>query len=98
MYNYKPEYFNKILETGSITEAARQLYISQSALSQYVISLEKHLGTKLFDRSTTPISLTYEGRLFLKMLQEIIEAEANLKHSLEDIRNACSGEIRILFL
>ena len=95
MYNYKPEYFNKILETGSITEAARQLYISQSALSQYVISLEKHLGTKLFDRSTTPISLTYEGRLFLKMLQEIIEAEANLKHSLEDIRNACSGEIRI---
>ena len=95
MYNYKPEYFNKILETGSITEAARQLYISQSALSQYVISLEKHLGTKLFDRNTTPISLTYEGRLFQKMLQEIMEAETNLTHSLEDIRNARSGEIRI---
>ena len=59
MYNYKPEYFNKILETGSITEAARQLYISQSALSQYVISLEKHLGTKLFDRSTTPILIPH---------------------------------------
>ena len=44
------EYIVKIAETGSITRAAEQLFITQSALNQQLLKLEQQLGIKLFVR------------------------------------------------
>ena len=55
------QYIATIHECGSISAAAKKLYVSQPALSQMIQSIEKEIGTKIFDRSTTPISLTYAG-------------------------------------
>ena len=56
------KYLLTLAECRNMTRAAEALYISQSALSHYVKNVEKTLGTRLFDRSTTPLSLTPAGR------------------------------------
>ena len=55
-----------IVETGSFSLAAEELYISQSSLSKQIIALEKELGVKLFDRSKRKVSLTEAGMIFHK--------------------------------
>lgn len=60
------DYFVSIVETGSFSLAARELYISQSSLSKQIIALEKELEVKLFDRSQRKIVLTKAGEIFHK--------------------------------
>ena len=55
------DYCLTIVETGNITRAAEKHYISQPSMTQYLNKLEKRLGVKLFDRSSTPLSLTKAG-------------------------------------
>ena len=60
------QYFLSVVETGSFSAAADDLYISQSSLSKQIISLEKVLDVQLFDRSKRRISLTDAGKIFYK--------------------------------
>lgn len=50
MENYEWVYFLTIAEEGSLTKAAQKLFVSQSALSQYLAKLEKRMGVKLYER------------------------------------------------
>ena len=54
-------YILKIAEIKNITKASHALHITQPALSRFVHDVEEELGTPIFDRSTTPISLTLAG-------------------------------------
>ena len=65
------EYIKAILKYGSITAASKRLYISQSALSQHIIRLEKKLGISVFDRDYKPIRLTQAGLIYKKSLEDI---------------------------
>jgi DNA-binding transcriptional LysR family regulator len=60
------QYFLSVVETGSFSAAADDLYISQSSLSKQIIALEKDLDVELFDRSKRKISLTDAGKMFHK--------------------------------
>ena len=60
------EYFISIVEAGSFSLAAEELYISQSSLSKQIMALEKGLGIKLLDRSARKIALTEAGKIFHK--------------------------------
>lgn len=60
------ENFVAVVETGSFSLAAEELYVSQSSLSKQIIALEKELEVKLFDRSKRRIALTEAGKLFYK--------------------------------
>ena len=66
-------YVAKVAECGSITEAARQLYISQPSLSSAVRELEAELGIVIFNRSARGISLTPDGSEFLSYAHQILE-------------------------
>lgn len=66
-------YVAKVAECGSITEAARQLYISQPSLSSAVRELEAELGIVIFNRSVRGISLTPDGSEFLSYARQILE-------------------------
>ena len=52
------EYIVKIAETGNITRAAEQLFVTQSALNQQLLNLENALGIKLFYRRKPTTSST----------------------------------------
>ena len=60
--------FCSVAEQGSISAAARQLYLSQSAVSQDIRSLEESLGTRLFTRMPRGVSLTSDGQTLAKSL------------------------------
>lgn len=67
------KYIIKIVECGSITEAAKQLFITQPSLSTAVKELEKELGIEIFYRTTKGISLSIDGSEFLSYARQIIE-------------------------
>ncbi len=67
------KYIIKIVECGSISEAAKQLFITQPSLSTAVKELEKELGIEIFYRSPKGISLSDDGIEFLSYARQIIE-------------------------
>ena len=89
---YKVFYY--VATTLSFSEAASQLYISQSAVSQSIKTLEKKLDQTLFIRSTKRVQLTPEGEILLRHVEPAINlikrGEANLTEA-----NANGGQIRI---
>lgn len=67
------KYIIKIVECGSITEAAKQLFITQPSLSNAVKELEKEMSIEIFSRSAKGISLTIDGTEFLSYSRQVIE-------------------------
>ncbi len=66
------ESFICICECGTITKAADHLFITQSALSQQLLHLEKELETQLFIRNGNKISLTDSGRILLSRARNML--------------------------
>ncbi len=56
------KYFVAVVDAGNFTEAAEECFISQSAISQQILSLEKELGVQLLQRSTRRFTLTEGGK------------------------------------
>ena len=81
------QYFLSIVDKGSFTEAAFDLNISQSSLSKRIISLEKELGVKLFDRSKRQISLTVEGETFQSHAQTIYSEYLAMLAEIQPVRS-----------
>ncbi|MDY4760584.1 LysR family transcriptional regulator [Streptococcus thoraltensis] len=67
------QYIIKIVETGSMNEAAKQLYITQPSLSNAVRDLESEMGITIFIRNPKGITLTKDGVEFLSYARQIIE-------------------------
>lgn len=66
------ESFVEIARLGSISKAAELLYVSQSALTQQMNGLERHLGFKVFQRTAQGVSLTRQGETFLPYALSIV--------------------------
>ena len=60
------EYILKIAEEQNITRAAEKLFMTQSALNQQLLKLEKELGTPLFYRSRTSCRPTPAGEIYIE--------------------------------
>lgn len=79
--------FFTVAQCKNISAAAKQLYISQPAISKSISKLEESLNTKLFLRSSKGVSLTAEGELLYRQLstafQAIQEGEDTLKRNEE---------------
>lgn len=88
-------YFKTIAQYGTITAAAKQLYISQPSLSQTLRQIEDEVGTPLFDRSTSPFHLTYAGERYLKAVEAMLDIETRLKEEIKSIRRDDGGRLRL---
>jgi len=80
------KYFVTIAQLGSVTAAAKQLYVSQPALSQALSLLESELGVKLFRKAGRNNELTSIGRRLLVNAQIIIDECNLMKHECEILR------------
>jgi len=67
------KYIIAIVNCGSITEAAKQLFISQPSLSNAVKDIEKETGIEIFQRSVRGITLTPDGTEFLSYARQVVE-------------------------
>lgn len=88
------EYVVVVSETLSFSEAAKQLYISQPSLSQYIKKVEKEIGAEIFTR-TTPLRLTYEGEVFVRYAKMVLDEEKHLETIMSDISNNELGALKI---
>lgn len=79
--------FYTVANTGNISKAAKELYISQPAISKSIQKLEESLGCRLFSRSSRGVLLTDEGRLLYDHVRSAFETltlgEEKLKRSIE---------------
>lgn len=73
------QYIIKIVECGSMNEAAKQLFITQPSLSNAVKELEQEMGITIFIRNSKGITLTKDGVEFLSYARQIIEQTALLE-------------------
>ena len=89
------QYAIQLSEVLNFSQVADQLGISQPALSKQIISLEQELGVRLFDRSTTPMTLTAAGIHFVREARELLYREDQLKRSMEDFRTGERGRLVI---
>lgn len=75
------QYVQEIVRCRSMTKAAENLYLSQSALSQYMKRLESTLGVPLFRKEGSRLQLTQKGEIFLREGTSILNAYENMiKH------------------
>lgn len=86
--------FYQVASTMSFSEASRQLYISQSAVSQSIKSLEKKLGHSLFNRSTKRISLTPEGEMLYRHITPAIHMIQSAEEQIME-KHSLNGQLRI---
>lgn len=89
------QYVKTIAECGSITAAAKKLFVSQPSLSQMLRQLEQETGLPIFDRSTSPMRLTYAGEKYLHAAERILAANAELDSQLREIRHEHAGRLRL---
>ena len=78
--------FYAVANAGNISKAAKELYISQPAISKSIQKLEENIGVKLFDRSSRGVTLTLEGEVLYTYVKSAFETlaigEDKLRHSI----------------
>jgi DNA-binding transcriptional LysR family regulator len=87
--------FYHVANTLSFSEASKQLYISQSAVSQSVKVLEKKLGMSLFIRSTKRVQLTPEGEILLRHIEPAMNLIRQGENQLLEANSLNGGQLRI---
>ncbi len=87
-------YITAVADCGSITAAAKKLYISQPSLSCIVAKVEQDVGVKLFNRKNYPLTLTYAGEKYVETARKILALGSNLRRELLDIGEGVKGRIR----
>ena len=89
------QYVIALSEDLNFSVVAEKLGITQPALSKQVLSLEKELDVKLFDRNNIPMTLTAAGEHFVAEAKKIIYREDQLLHSMEDYKSGKLGKLEI---
>lgn len=91
------EYIIKIAEENNITHAAEKLFITQSALNQQLLKLEKELGTPLFYRSRTDWRPTPAGEVYLEAAKRILLIKQEAYSKIYDMTQAQKGSLSVGF-
>lgn len=89
------QYAVLLAQVRNFSQVAEQLNISQPALSKQILSLEKDLGLKLFDRNTSPLTLTPAGEFFVREARELLYKEDQLLRAMERFRSGENGHLVI---
>lgn len=87
--------FRDIAQTRNLTRAAETNGITPSAASQHLNEVEKTLGARLLDRSTRPLSLTPEGRLYSEFCRDVLRRHEEFLVALGQLRTDVEGTVRV---
>ena len=87
--------FYEVAKAGNISKAAKELYISQPAISKAISKLEDSLGLSLFTRSSRGVQLTSEGEILFEHTREAFDALDRGEQELKRIQEFDIGHLRI---
>lgn len=89
------KYFVGVAEAGSISEASRRFYLSQSAISQQIKALEDELATTLFIRTSHHLSLTESGEMLLPLARQVVRSVNDCTERMADLNDMLCGELSV---
>lgn len=89
------QYAIELYNSLNFSAVAERLGISQPALSKQIAALESDLGVKLFDRNTTPITVTPAGEHFFCEAKKLLYEEDQLLRSMEEFKSGKRGSLSI---
>lgn len=87
--------FNEAASTLSFSLAARNLFISQSAVSQAIHVLEKELNTQLFIRQSKGVILTQEGQMLYQKISQALSLITSAENQIGNLHELTKGELTI---
>ncbi len=93
--DFRLKTFKKVAEKLSFTQAAKELFITQPAVTKHINKLEEEFGVKLFHRKGNRIALTEAGRTMLKYVREIEDAYNRMDFALSALRHQRKGKLKI---
>lgn len=89
-------YVEAVADHGSIQAAARAIQIAASAIDRQIKLIEARLGTQLFDRQTTGMTLTSAGEMFVLMARRWQEDETQLLSEVRQMQGVDFGHVRLV--
>ena len=89
------EYILCVYKERSFSKAAEKLHISQPSLSATVKKIEEKAGSPIFDRKTTPVSLTAFGVEYIRGVQQICGIQERIQNIAYELDNLQSGNLSI---
>ncbi|EKF42474.1 LysR family transcriptional regulator [Nitratireductor indicus] len=87
--------FVRVVELGNLSAAGRDMRLSPAVASNRVKELEKHLGVRLFNRTTRQLTPTEQGRAFYEGARKVLEAVDEAEASVAALSGQPRGTIRV---
>jgi DNA-binding transcriptional LysR family regulator len=87
--------FVRVVELGNLSAAGRDMRISPAVASNRIKELEKHLGVRLFNRTTRQLMPTEQGRVFYEHAVAVLEAVAEAEAAVSALSGQPRGTIRV---
>ena len=88
---YHLRYFLSVAQTGSFSQAAREMHVTQPTVSSGIAELEKTMGVRLFNRGGKRVALTMEGRTLVNYAMQIQDLVEEVEDHLQR-RDVLPGE------
>ena len=82
-------------ETGSVSMAAKRVYLTQSALSHQIKLMEEQFGLHLFERKSNPLRFTAAGDRLIRLANEILPKVVDAERELARVKHGDAGQLRI---
>lgn len=82
-------------ETGSVSMAAKRVYLTQSALSHQIKLMEEQFGLSLFERKSNPLRFTAAGDRLIRLANEILPKVVDAERELARVKHGDAGQLRI---
>ena len=82
-------------ETGSVSMAAKRVYLTQSALSHQIKLMEEQFGLLLFERKSNPLRFTAAGERLIRLANEILPKVIDAERELARVKHGDAGQLRI---
>ena len=89
------EAFVKVMETGSISMAADQLFITQPAVTKRIHSLEEYFGVKLFESAGRGVQATHAAHSLLPKVKSWLNELGDIHHTLSHEQNEVQGKLKL---
>ena len=77
------QYIDVLLKHGNFTKAAKNLYISQSYLTQTIKKVENQIGIEIINRQTIPLQLTEAGKIYHQYLVSLVDKQEQFKRKIK---------------
>jgi DNA-binding transcriptional LysR family regulator len=92
---YELNVFLAAAETENFSEAARQLSLTQPAVSMQIRALEKKLGVPLFHRAGRSLALTEQGRVLTSLARDMVNHAIQIEEEIESLKGEVVGHLKI---